>query len=100
MKLLKIDVTKIDKARLFKGKAATYLDLVMHENKNGTDKYGNDGFITQSCTKEERQNGVKMPIIGNWKRVGARPQAPVDATAPVSGVPSTTADAADDQVPF
>jgi len=39
----KIDVTKIDKTFLFKGKAGTYLDIALIPNKSGRDQYGNDG---------------------------------------------------------
>lgn len=90
MKIAKIDVTKVEKSRLFDGKnGAKYLDIVLHENKDGTDQYGNDGFITQGCSQEERQSGLKMPIIGNWKRVGgkkaeAKPKA-TEKTAPNDG---------------
>jgi hypothetical protein len=63
----KIDVTKIDKARLFKGTKGTYLDLSLLENKAGTDQYGNDGFICQDVSKEEREQGIKGPIVGNFK---------------------------------
>ena len=63
---IKIDVTKIDKARLFQGKnGAKYLDLVCVPTTNS--KYGDSHFITQSATKEERANGLKLPIIGNAK---------------------------------
>lgn len=63
---IKLDVTKIEKTRLFEGKnGAKYLDLVCVPTTNS--KYGDTHFITQSCTKEERQGGLKMPIIGNAK---------------------------------
>jgi hypothetical protein len=53
----KIDVTKIDKARLFKGKKGVYLDLVIIETP--TSKYGTH-IIKQSAPK-----GTEMPILGN-----------------------------------
>jgi len=53
----KIDVTKIDKARLFKGEKGTYLDLVIIETP--TSKYGSH-IIKQSAPK-----GTEMPILGN-----------------------------------
>ena len=31
------------------------------------DDYGNNVFITQSQTKEEREGGQKLPILGNFK---------------------------------
>lgn len=96
MQLLKIDVTKIDKALLFKGARGTYLDAVLHDNKEGTDTYGNDGFIAQSVCKEARERGEKGPIIGNWRHVGQKAAQPQAKPAP-------KADAADwdgDSVPF
>ena len=62
---VKIDVTKIDKARLFKGEKGTYLDLTTFINTDEKDKYDNNGFITQSPTKEEREAKTQMPILGN-----------------------------------
>lgn len=64
---LKINVSKIDKARLFKGEKGTYLDCVLIDTPDG--KYG-DYMIVQEVTKEERQSGVKGTIIGNAKNFG------------------------------
>jgi hypothetical protein len=64
---LKIDVTKLDKSRFFKGDKGTYVDLTTFIDLDELDQYGNNGFITQSTSKEERQNGVKLPILGNSK---------------------------------
>lgn len=62
---LKIDVTRIDKERLFKGEKGTYLDLTTFIDTEETDKYDNNGFVTQSPTKEEREAKEKLPILGN-----------------------------------
>lgn len=62
----KIDVTKVDKTHLFKGKAGTYLDIALITNKAGRDQYGNDGMIVQSVSKQARQDGHKGPILGNY----------------------------------
>lgn len=70
---LKIDVTKIDKSRLFVGAKGTYLDLVVYENDR-PDEYGNDFSVKQDCTKEDRDAGVKMPYIGNGKNIGQKRQ--------------------------
>jgi hypothetical protein len=61
---LKIDVSKIDKAKLYKGAKGTYLDAVLFL-KDEVDQYGNHGMIVQSVTKEEREQGVKGAILGN-----------------------------------
>ncbi len=69
MRRANIDVTKIDKTKLYKGAKGTYLDITLMENKGGTDEFGNDGFIIQDIGKEARDRGEKGPIIGNWRRI-------------------------------
>jgi hypothetical protein len=64
---VRIDVTKIDKARLYKGEKGTYLDLTTFVDTDEKDQYENNGFISQSVDKEERDQGVKTPILGNVK---------------------------------
>tara|TARA_R110000824_G_scaffold179451_1_gene359659 strand:- start:660 stop:977 length:318 start_codon:yes stop_codon:yes gene_type:complete len=64
---VRIDVTKIDKARLYKGAKGTYLDLTTFVDTDQKDQYENNGFISQSVDKEEREQGVKTPILGNVK---------------------------------
>lgn len=66
---LSINVVKIEKARLFVGKSGKYLDCVLVEKP---DQYGNDGFVSQDVSKEEREAGQKGIIIGNWKHIGAK----------------------------
>ncbi len=61
----KINVSKIDKARLFKGEKGTYLDIVLVETPDS--QYGDDYVIYQSVSKEEREKGVKGAILGNGK---------------------------------
>ena len=63
---LKIDVTKIEKGRLYKGAKGTYLDAVVFINDE-PNEYGQHGPITQAVTKEEKDNKVKGPILGNCK---------------------------------
>ncbi len=64
---IKLDVTKIDKARLFQGQKGTYLDLTAFIDLDQQDQYENNGFISQSVSKEERQQNVQTPILGNTK---------------------------------
>ena len=64
---VKIDVSKIDKSRLFKGEKGTYLDLTTFIDLDELDQYGNNGFISQSVSKEEREAKVQTPILGNIK---------------------------------
>lgn len=64
---LKIDVSRIEKARLFKGQKGTYLDCTAFIDLDELDQYGNSGMITQDVTKEEKEAGTKGPILGNSK---------------------------------
>jgi hypothetical protein len=110
MQKLNIDVTKIDKSELYEGKKGKYLSLTLFENRDGTDQYGNDGFIVQDISQKRREAGEKGPIIGNWKHVGqssqGRDRTPQDAykkqpETPASK-PNYTPDPADDtdEIPF
>lgn len=60
-----IDVTKLDKERFVKGKKGTYANLTTFVDIDNVDQYENNGFISQSISKEERTNGVQLPILGN-----------------------------------
>ena len=64
---VRIDVTKIDKARLYAGAKGTYLDLTTFVDTEQQDQYENNGFISQSVNKEEREAKVQTPILGNVK---------------------------------
>lgn len=76
---LKIDVSKIDKARLFSGQKGTYLDATIFVDLDQLDQYGNSGMITQDVSKDEKAQGIKGNILGNgkvfWKEQGQAPQA-------------------------
>ena len=85
-----IDVTKIDKNRLFVGKERAngtrgkFLSVVLVENRNGNDKLGNVGFVRQEATREETAAGSNGVILGNWRRLLATVKAikEEDAIAP------------------
>lgn len=85
---LKIDVTKIDKARLFKGAKGVYLELVAIPTPNS--EYG-DYMIKQSVTQEERERKIQMPILGNAKVLRSRKE---DST------PTPKSNESDEDVPF
>ena len=76
---LKIDVTKIEKDRLFKGEKGTYLDVVLIETPDS--KYGDDFVAKQDITKEERGLGVQAPIIGNARWLKKPDERNVSQTA-------------------
>ena len=88
---LKINVSEIDKARLFAGKKGKYLDATVFIDLEQLDQYGNSGMITQDVSKEEKDQGVKGNILGNcklfWSEGGQAPQqqqAPQQAPNPQS----------------
>ena len=64
---VRIDLTKIDKARFYKGAKGTYMDLTTFIDTDSVDQYENNGFISQSVDKDERAAGTKTPILGNVK---------------------------------
>lgn len=57
----KIDVSKIDKSKLFKGEKGTYLDLSIWINDK-PDNYGNDVSIEQRT-----ERGATKIYLGNGK---------------------------------
>ena len=79
----KIDVTKIDKERLFKGEKGVYLDLNIWINDE-PDKYGNDISIQQSTKKDEDKI-----YLGNGKFYVKKESNEVKPSAdvPDSGLP-------------
>ena len=102
---IKLDVTKIDKSRIFEGKKGKYLDLTTFIDTEALDEYGNNGFISQSVSKDERAQGVKTPILGNAKVFyqdghnqaksdGYQPQGGADERNPPQG------GVFDDDIPF
>ena len=92
---IKIDITKIDRDRLFIGKnGAEYLDATVFINEEAG-QFGDHGMITQSVSKEEREAGVKGAILGNVKTIGefgdnnraAAPAPAAAAPAPLDDIP-------------
>lgn len=63
-----IDVNKITKEKLFKGKKGTYLQGIIRINDD-KDDYGNNGFISENQNKEERESKAKGNILGNVKLI-------------------------------
>lgn len=80
---VKINVKKLDKSKFFEGKnGALYADIVLMENRDGQDQYGNDFMVVQGSTKEEREAGQRGAILGNAKYIGGgrsqNPKAKID----------------------
>lgn len=64
---LKINVSEIEKGRLFAGKKGKYLDATVFIDIDQKDQFDNNGMITQDVNKEEKDSGIKGPILGNCK---------------------------------
>ena len=71
----KINADLLDRTRVYKGEKGNYFDFVMLiDEDNPHPEYGTIGFVTQDVSKEEREGGKKMPILGNVKKVGVDQQ--------------------------
>ncbi len=84
---LNIDVTKIDKSKLYQGQKGTYLTMTAFVELNGKDQYGNNGMITQKVSKEDQDAGIRGAILGNskvfWSDSGQQqPQQPQQGFQP------------------
>ena len=65
----KINVSKLNKAKLFKNKDNHFIaDVTLIETPNG--KYGNNWMIVEDLSKEERDANKKGTILGNGKNHG------------------------------
>jgi hypothetical protein len=95
MKTLKINCNRIDKNHLYQGKSGKYLDVIIWENKDGPDQYGNTHMVVQSISKEARDRGERGPIIGNAKFTDDNQTQPVNQQ---SSAPTSPSDS--DDVPF
>lgn len=93
----KIDVSKINKEKLYKGKKGTYLDLTIFLNDE-PDQYGNDMSIQQSLSKEERENGAEKIYLGNGKAYGKNETTQKTQSANTSQADSFQDD--NDDMPF
>ena len=61
-----IDVTKLDKTRFYQGKKGTYANLTVFVDSEQS-QYGDNGIISEQLSKEEREQKLQLPIIGNVK---------------------------------
>jgi hypothetical protein len=63
------------------GAKGLYCDLTLMENRDGRDKYDNDGFAIHDLGKQRREAGEKGPILGNWKNLDGGQRAGRDVPA-------------------
>tara|TARA_Y100000593_G_scaffold83719_1_gene158068 strand:+ start:2330 stop:2614 length:285 start_codon:yes stop_codon:yes gene_type:complete len=64
---IKIDVTKLDKDKFYKGEKGTYANLTIAENKDGESQYGDTHYVFESQSKEDRESGTAKNYVGNGK---------------------------------
>ena len=94
---LSIDVKAIEKARLVNHtNGKTYLNMTAFIDPLNPGQFGDHGMITQDISKEEKDSGVKGPILGNCKVFwtdNSQPQQAPQQQAPAM-------DNFDDSIPF
>ena len=100
----KIDVTKIDKTKLFQGAKGTYLDVDVWIDENEPEAW-KQVSVVQSQSAEDREAGLPKNYIGNgeckwgWdNQPASQPPAPASQSAahPMQDVPAPS----NDEIPF
>ena len=61
----KINLDRIDKGRIVKGKKGNYLDVILVPTPKS--KWGYSFLVAQCVSADERAEGVRGPILGNAK---------------------------------
>ncbi len=64
-----LDLTKIEKSKIIKGKKGSYINVTMFINDEN-DQYGNNASVIISQTKEEREAKTPRVYLGNGRTVG------------------------------
>ena len=101
---IRLDVSKIDKARLYKGAKGTYLTMTTFIDTDQKDEYENNGFISHKKEKDEQGN---TPILGNvkvfWSEQGQSQQSqqrPQTSNQPNPANHQAPVDDFDEDLPF
>lgn len=80
---IKIDVSNIDKSKLFKGSKGTYLDATAFIDVDNQGQFGDNGMVTQSWKDQQKGEGA---ILGNvkvfWRDDGGQAQQQGGGNAP------------------
>tara|TARA_B110000037_G_scaffold37098_1_gene45491 strand:- start:379 stop:693 length:315 start_codon:yes stop_codon:yes gene_type:complete len=96
-----IDLNKIPKDKIYKGKKGSYLPIVITINDE-LDQYNNQGPVIVEQTKEERDAKVDKVYLGNVQVVWSN-GTNVEAAPRGDGqqqAPALVAHAGDDDLPF
>ena len=87
---VKVDVTKLDKNKFFKGKKGTYANITIAENMDGESEYGDTHYVFESQSKEERDAKTPKNYLGNGK----------EFVFGSNGTTQGTTETVDDDLPF
>jgi len=83
---IKVNVSKIDKARIFEGAKGKYVDLVAFVDIDNQGQYGDNGTVSQKGEK-----GESLPIIGNvkvfWREQPKEQSHQGNGTSPEDSIP-------------
>ncbi len=77
-----LDVTKLPKEKMIKGKKGTYINLTAFVGE--FDKFGNNAAFAVSMTKEEREAGAQRIYVGNGK-VASMNDTPIEVAGKTGG---------------
>ena len=98
---INIDVSKIDKSKLFKGQKGTYLSAVVFIDTDNKDQHGNSGMVVQDW--KDAPKG-QTPILGNvkvfWSEQGQQSNQQSQQPRQQQGKPPMAEPDFDDDIPF
>ena len=91
---VRINVSKIDKSKLYKGEKGVYLNMTTFVDLDQEDEYGNNGFISMEQSKEQRDAGEQSVILGNVKKFW------IDGATASAPQPEMSLEELDEDIPF
>lgn len=91
---LSVDVSKIDKSKLFQGKKGTYLDLIVSVSDE-VNEHGNNVSCWEGQTREERESKANRNFLGNGRVIWTD-----DTSAEVPSADVMDAAEEEDDLPF
>ena len=98
-----IDLTKIEKAKIYEGKKGKYYPITIVLNDE-LGQYGDSGYIQTEQTKDERDAKLPKSYLGNVKVVWSNGQnvepAPREGGAPQSNYAPPQQSAPEPDLPF
>lgn len=94
---ISIDVTKLDKSKLVKGKKGTYANITLSVNDED-DQFGNNVSVWESQSKEERDDKEDRNFLGNGKVVWSSQSS--ETPKKTSSKKASKQDDEDDDLPF